>query len=76
MITIYGLTADKIYELSAWFESEYWFTTLFEDDMQAMQNVILDENVVLKAWKDEVMIQFFDKKFFIQKEDFREITIE
>ena len=77
MIRIYGLTQKLVDKATAWFEMDYWYNTLWADEMgQDIVSVELNENCVIKVWKDEVMIDFFGKKVNIAKNDFREIVIE
>ena len=77
MIRLYGISQKLVDKTTAWFEMDYWYTTSWADEMQEdIVNVELDENCVIKAWKDEIQIDFFGKKVSIAKNDFREIIIE
>jgi hypothetical protein len=73
-ITIIGLDnlcKDRIsYEL----ETDTWYDTLYVEG--EMQNVILNENVILKCWTDEVMLDYVCEKVFFYRGDFKEILIE
>ena len=55
-------------------ETEMWYTTLYIDG--EMECVVLDENVILKVWEDEAMIDFGSRKTFFYRDDFKEIRIQ
>ena len=77
MIRIYGMIQKLVDKVSAWFEMDYWYKELWADEMgEDIVNITLDDNCVIKVWKDEGMIDFFGKKVNFAKNDFREIVIE
>lgn len=72
-ITIYGLDPIARKKMTYELETDTWYDTFFIEG--ECENVVLNENVILKMWADELMIDFGGEKTFFYRDDFREIDI-
>ena len=76
MIRIINLSVTCLKRMTDEFESEMWYDTLWSGELEDLVNIELNENAILKAWKDEVMIDFAGEKVFFYTDDFERIEIE
>lgn len=75
MIKILNLNTACLNRITYEMESEMWYDSLWTGDAEDLVNIELNENVILKAWSEEIMIDFAGEKVFFYKDDFERIQI-
>ena len=73
--TIFNLGRLTLKRISEELETELWYTTLWSDGTDDCVCIELDEECILKAFSDEIMLDFKGTKTFFYGDDFERIEL-